>query len=365
MCHLLDIQKIHGSLCYVAFVYTHGWSCLSSISNFTSKFKNDEFRTLYISSWSIISELCWWLDTLSSPSIICQLHPCGPLQDLGLYVDASTSWGIGIVIGDEWASFQLSPLWKIHGQDICWLKMIAIKLLIYFLEQKSLQNAHLLIHSNNQGTIGALGKGHSSSTHINLSVCHIYLVLTSSSPQILFTSSLEPIQLTLSHVENQGQLIGAPSQHLHSQRSSLTVLLMSTLEWQFPSATHVIERPVVGVNFWIVFYCTPQLLKVHSILSFAPLPQDLMHPQGLLDLLACPLKETLHNPSGKTSFHKFSKFSKFSESQACIKMALRIFQILQNFSEFGNIEYMLIHQIPSLLVYFLQADSHWMQWMII
>jgi len=177
-CRLLDVQKIHGSLCHVAFVYTHGRSRLSSISNFTSKFKNDDFKSLYVSSRSMISDLRWWLDTLSSPSIVRQLQPCGPLQDLGLYVDASTSWGIGIVVGDEWASFQLSPSWKIHGRDICWLETIAIELLIYFLEEKHLRDAHLLIHSDNQGTIGALGKGHSPNTHINLSVRRIHLALT-------------------------------------------------------------------------------------------------------------------------------------------------------------------------------------------
>ena len=53
----------------------------------------------------MISDLRWWLDTFSSPSIVRQLRPCGLLQDLGLYVDALTSWGIGIVVGDEWASF--------------------------------------------------------------------------------------------------------------------------------------------------------------------------------------------------------------------------------------------------------------------
>ena len=33
-CSLLDIQKIHGSLCHVAFVYTQGHSRLPSLSNF-------------------------------------------------------------------------------------------------------------------------------------------------------------------------------------------------------------------------------------------------------------------------------------------------------------------------------------------
>lgn len=177
-CHLLDIQKLHGSLCHVAFIYTHGHSCLSSLSNFASKFKNDEYRTLYMSSHAMVSDLCWWLETLSSPSFIRLLHPRGQLQDLCLHIDASTSWGIGIVIREEWASFQLSPSWKIHGRDICWLETITVELLVYLLEERGLRDAHLLIHSDNQGMIGALGKGRSPNTHINLAIHYIHLALT-------------------------------------------------------------------------------------------------------------------------------------------------------------------------------------------
>lgn len=54
---------------------------------------------------------------------------------------------------DHWASFQLSPTWKVPGRDICWLETLAIELLTYFLEQMGLQHYRLLIHSDNQGTI--------------------------------------------------------------------------------------------------------------------------------------------------------------------------------------------------------------------
>ena len=125
----------------------------------------------------MITDLNWWLMKLSQPNVARTLHPHGPLQDLGLYVDASTSWGIGIVIGDEWAAFRLSPSWKVPGRDICWLETVAIELLVYFLEAKGLRDTHLLIHSDNQGTIGTLEKGRSGNVHINLSIRRTHLVL--------------------------------------------------------------------------------------------------------------------------------------------------------------------------------------------
>lgn len=54
-----------------------------------------------------------------------------------------------------------------------------------------LQHCCLLIHSDNQGTIGALEKGCSPNSHINLSVHHTYLVLSdlSISPVIVYIES--------------------------------------------------------------------------------------------------------------------------------------------------------------------------------
>ena len=54
-----------------------------------------------------------------------------------------------------------------------------------------LRHRRLLIHSDNQGTIGALEKGRSPNSHINLSVRRTYLVLSdlSISPVIVYIES--------------------------------------------------------------------------------------------------------------------------------------------------------------------------------
>ena len=77
------------------------------------------------------------------------------------------------------------------GRDICWLETLAIELLVYFLEGMGLQHCQLLIHSDNQGTIGVLEKGRSPNSHINLSVRHTYLVLSNLSilPDIVYIES--------------------------------------------------------------------------------------------------------------------------------------------------------------------------------
>lgn len=190
-CQLLDVQKIHGSLCHVSFVYMAGRSHLASLSNFASTFPIDMDYALRYPSRSVLSDLRWWLAALSAPNVLRQLHPRGATQDLHLYVDASTSWGIGIVIGDKWAAFRLTDTWKIPGRDICWLETVAIELLVYFLEERGIHDARLLIHSDNKGTIGALDKGRSRNQHINSSVGRTYAVLLPLfiTPEILYVPS--------------------------------------------------------------------------------------------------------------------------------------------------------------------------------
>jgi hypothetical protein len=175
-CQLIDVDRIHGSLCHVAFVYLEGRSRLPSLSNFAAVYKGNEFIRRYPPA-SVISDLRWWLDTLTKENISRPLIPRGPVQDLGIFVDASTSWGIGIVCNGRWAAFQLADGWKLPGRDICWLETVAMEILVYFLEQLKFSNVRLQIHSDNQGAIGALSKGRSPNRAINLAVRRIFAIL--------------------------------------------------------------------------------------------------------------------------------------------------------------------------------------------
>ena len=49
---------------------------------------------------------------------------------------------------------------------------MAIELLALFLESRGLQDARLIVHSDNQGTIGALSKGHNGNIYLDLAVHH-------------------------------------------------------------------------------------------------------------------------------------------------------------------------------------------------
>jgi hypothetical protein len=130
-CQLRDVERIHGSLCYISFIYRSGRSRLPSLSNFAASFHGNEFTRRY-PPHSLISDLKWWAKELQTAGFYRQLVPRGPPLDLGNFVDASTSWGIGIIIERKWTAYKLAPTWKIPGRDICWLETIAVEIIAYY-----------------------------------------------------------------------------------------------------------------------------------------------------------------------------------------------------------------------------------------
>jgi len=211
-CALNNVQKLRGSLCYISFVYTDGRSRLPSLSNFMARFKGNEYTCLYPPP-SLITDLKWWSARLTTTGVFCQLSPRGPLLNMGIFVDASTSWGIGIVIDGQWIGFQLAPCWKVPSRDITWLETIAVEILAYFLDSLNVNNRNVLIHSNNQGTIGAMDKGRSPNVHINLSVRWTYATLSAilAVPTFVYIPSADNPADPISHGET-----GPPSSRLHT-----------------------------------------------------------------------------------------------------------------------------------------------------
>jgi hypothetical protein len=190
-CQIVDVMKIYGSLCHIAFVYPEGRSHLASLSNFITTFHQNTYTRHYPPP-SLITDLRWWEETLLVPNVTRPLLPRGPIVDLHLFVDASTSWGIGIIFGDKWDAWRLSENWKGPHRDIGWLKGVALEILIYIIDEKGLHDCLLLIHSDNQGVIGAFDKGRSRNFEINLSIHRSSTIL-----------ALKIITLSIQYIESE------------------------------------------------------------------------------------------------------------------------------------------------------------------
>ncbi|KAF5386129.1 hypothetical protein D9615_002403 [Tricholomella constricta] len=193
---LRDIQVIHGTLVHVSFVYPEGSSRLPAFSNFMSGYKTNAFVAHHLSD-SVVHALRWWRTKLEDPSGYRQLHPIRDFAEIDIFVDASTSWGLGIIIGEFWHAFKLVKDWKQPQHDICWLEAVAVELAISFLAQLEFSNTHILIHSDNYGAIGAHNKHRSPNLPINLCTRRTYTFPLSN------TSNLNSILPTRSRVENR------------------------------------------------------------------------------------------------------------------------------------------------------------------
>ncbi|GBE86646.1 hypothetical protein SCP_0905260 [Sparassis crispa] len=166
-----DAMSINGTLSHITFVYPHGRAFLTSLCNFIASFHNP-YAPRY-APHSVLSDMKWWLSILSIPDVCRSLSSRGPLQDLGIWVDASSSWGVGIIIAGEWSSWRWCGepgVWKCNGRDIGWAEMVAVELAVRTIECLGQQNAHILIRGDNKGVEGAFARGRSRNFQVNSSI---------------------------------------------------------------------------------------------------------------------------------------------------------------------------------------------------
>ncbi|KAF5339341.1 hypothetical protein D9611_009804 [Ephemerocybe angulata] len=156
-----ECMKIHGSLCHLAFVYRLGRSHLSSLSSFISRFNDYPHGTSLHAPPSLVTDMRWWAAQLSKPGFTRMLLPLGEVLDLGISVDASTVWGVGLKWGEEWDAWKVKEGWKGPWRDIGWLECLAIELLVLHVEARGHHDCRIRLLSDNQGIIGAYWKGRS------------------------------------------------------------------------------------------------------------------------------------------------------------------------------------------------------------
>jgi len=87
-----------------------------------------------------------------------------------MWVDTSTNWGIGVVIGNQWAALMLIPGWDLASRDIGWAESIALELAILILVDRGFTDCWITIWGNNTGVIGTFNKGRSHNIPCNNSI---------------------------------------------------------------------------------------------------------------------------------------------------------------------------------------------------
>lgn len=150
-------MRLHGTLQHITFVYIFGRAYLPALTRLIAKFGNNRFAYRFVDR-AVTRDLNWWHDTLSCTKFSRSLLPRKTI-DLNIWVDASTSWGIGLWIHSHWSAWGLQPGWSNGQWDIGWLETIAIELAALWLSTQNIYDSHVHVNSDNTGVIGALNKG--------------------------------------------------------------------------------------------------------------------------------------------------------------------------------------------------------------
>ena len=77
-------------------------------------------------------------------------HPPPEPLDTALFVDASTGWGIGLVLDGKWLAWQLKDGWNADNRGIGWAEKVAVELAVRTLLSGKFTNCHIIIQSDNQ-----------------------------------------------------------------------------------------------------------------------------------------------------------------------------------------------------------------------
>jgi len=105
-------------------------------------------------------------------------------------VDATTSWGIGLVVKGHWAAWKLVEGWRAADHDIGWVETIAMEVALLWILVAGFRKVNILIHGNNMGVLGMLNKGRSRNAASNLLICQMALAMAPKSILV------EPIYVT-------------------------------------------------------------------------------------------------------------------------------------------------------------------------
>ncbi|KAF7291618.1 hypothetical protein HMN09_01252900 [Mycena chlorophos] len=183
-CTRHDVERIHGSLCHLCFVYPDGRSYLADITAFHARFEEREPLQTKHAPPSLYTALKWWKAELRKENVYRALVPLGEPTDPRIFVDASTDWGIGVEWMGLWAAWKGEGEWRSKQRHIGWLETIAVELVVRLLDAADVRNAHLRVHSDNQGVIGAFDKGRSRNHYINIALRRTFTILTARNIRI-------------------------------------------------------------------------------------------------------------------------------------------------------------------------------------
>ncbi|KAF5372040.1 hypothetical protein D9615_008035 [Tricholomella constricta] len=224
---LATTESLIGTLNHVTLVIPEGRSHLPALFKFRAGFHSSSPSwTLHRVTPDVSIEIAWWTDQLSNSWCGLDIVRPPPPLDLPIFVDASTSWGIGFFLNGKWLAWKLLPGWKSDDRDIGWAEMVAVDLALRACISSGLRDCHIVIRSDNSGVVGALAAGRSRNSQQNAIL-----------RRIVDNFQSNKIWITTSWVSTHDNIADAPSRGRFPPRNTL---------FPFPPALPSYLKPYVA-----------------------------------------------------------------------------------------------------------------------
>lgn len=168
---LQQMEKVHGCLMHITFVITLGLSHLPGIQRFMTGFKGSRFSSRHLTP-AARSDLEWWHNILLGPRTFRTMVDRGPTINRKISVDASTSFGIGLRVGDSFMAWK----WKPHalatgsGRNIGGAEAIGLEFALRYLRTIGVIGERTRVLGDNTSTNGAFTRGRGRNVWTNESI---------------------------------------------------------------------------------------------------------------------------------------------------------------------------------------------------
>jgi len=168
-----NAASLHGKLIHVSSIFLLIRPFLRALAHFPSSFTSP--RAVLHPPPAVLADLDWVRFIISSPPNSLPLRSPAPL-DIGWWGDASSSFGIGVVVQGLWAVWQWQPGFKVGPNqefDIGWAEAVAVELGLRLalsfkvITQREHSGSSFLVRSDNSGVVAVTNKGRSRSRNTN------------------------------------------------------------------------------------------------------------------------------------------------------------------------------------------------------
>lgn len=164
--NLSDVRKLYGKLLHASAVVPAGRAYLTRLEAFMSAAHNSP-HVLHSTHRDTPRDLGWWDHRLSSQSLCTRRIPA-PVEvfDVGAFSDASSGFGIAVVIHGWWRAWRLVGNWRSQG-DIQWAEAVGFELLTLSVVALASTHQHFKVFCDNTAVVEGWHKHSSRNTAVN------------------------------------------------------------------------------------------------------------------------------------------------------------------------------------------------------